>query len=259
MLVDAGDDPGRAELFAFLASTRVLISFLPLTRETRNLLDRATLSQLPRGAWLVNVARGPIVVEEDLLALLDEGHLAGATLDVFREEPLPPGHPFWHHPRITLTPHTSAVTLANIAGAALDVNAGETIGTLSGGGTAGGNITLNANTLTVNQAINATYTGIVSGAGGIDKQGAGMLTLSGANTYTGATAVNTGTLRVGAANRIADASAVTVASGAIFDLNTFADLQKLPGLLEKRGYKTADIEAIMHGNWLRFFGEVLPA
>jgi hypothetical protein len=66
---------------------------------------------LPRGALLVNVARGTIVVDEDLIALLDEGHLAGATLDVFREEPLPPGHPFWHHPRITLTPHTSAVTL----------------------------------------------------------------------------------------------------------------------------------------------------
>ena len=101
---------GQAELFAFLASARVLVCFLPSTRETRDLLDRATLSRLPRGAWLVNVARGPIVVDEDLIALLDEGHLAGATLDVFREEPLPPGHPFWHHPRITLTPHTSAVT-----------------------------------------------------------------------------------------------------------------------------------------------------
>jgi len=102
---------GQAELFVFLASARVLVCFLPSTRETRDLLNRATLSRLPRGAWLVNVARGPIVVDDDLIALLDEGHLAGATLDVFREEPLPRGHPFWHHPRITLTPHTSAVTV----------------------------------------------------------------------------------------------------------------------------------------------------
>jgi glyoxylate/hydroxypyruvate reductase A len=102
---------GQAELFVFLASARVLVCFLPSTRETRDLLNRATLSRLPRGAWLVNVARGPIVVDDDLIALLDEGHLAGATLDVFREEPLPQGHPFWHHPRITLTPHTSAVTV----------------------------------------------------------------------------------------------------------------------------------------------------
>ena len=118
---------------------------------------------------------------------------------------------------------TSAVTMANIAGATLDVNASETIGTLSGGGTTGGNITLNASTLAVKQAANGTYTGIVSGTGGIDKQGTGVLTLSGANTYTGATAVNAGTLRLGAANRIADTSAVTVASGAIFDLNSLAE------------------------------------
>ena len=68
-------------------------------------------SRLPRGAYVVNVARGALVVDDDLLALLDSGHLAGATLDVFRDEPLPPAHPFWHHPRITLTPHVSAVTL----------------------------------------------------------------------------------------------------------------------------------------------------
>jgi glyoxylate/hydroxypyruvate reductase A len=102
---------GSTELRPFLASTRVLVCLLPSTHETRDFLGRATLSQLPRGAWLVNVARGRIVVDEDLIALLDEGHLAGATLDVFRDEPLPAGHPFWHHPRITLTPHTSAVTM----------------------------------------------------------------------------------------------------------------------------------------------------
>jgi glyoxylate/hydroxypyruvate reductase A len=60
---------------------------------------------------VVNIARGEILVDADLVALLDSGHLAGATLDVFREEPLPSGHPFWHHPQIALTPHVSAVTL----------------------------------------------------------------------------------------------------------------------------------------------------
>jgi len=102
---------GVAELPHFLARSQVLVCLLPSTPETRGLLDRARLGQLPRGAHLVNVARGDIVVDTDLLEALDEGHLAGATLDVFREEPLPPSHPFWHHPRITLTPHVSALTL----------------------------------------------------------------------------------------------------------------------------------------------------
>jgi glyoxylate/hydroxypyruvate reductase A len=102
---------GAAELSAFLARTRVLVCFLPSTPATRGLLDRAALESLPRGAHVVNIARGDILVDEALVALLDSGHLAGATLDVFREEPLPSGHPFWHHPHITLTPHVSAVTL----------------------------------------------------------------------------------------------------------------------------------------------------
>ncbi len=106
---------GRGELRSFLAASRVLVCLVPSTRETRGLLDRAALESLPRGAHLVNVARGDIVVDEDLVAALDSGHLAGATLDVFRAEPLPSGHPFWHHPRITLTPHASAVTLAEDA------------------------------------------------------------------------------------------------------------------------------------------------
>ena len=102
---------GDGELGEFLAGTRVLVCLLPLTPETENILDRRTLSQLMPGAYLINVARGAHLVEEDLLALLDSGHLAGATLDVFRTEPLPPGHPFWRHPKLTITPHTSARTL----------------------------------------------------------------------------------------------------------------------------------------------------
>src|SRR4029453_16432023 len=97
-----------AELEEFLAKAHVLVCLLPSTPDTASLLDRVSLEALPAGAHIVNVARGGIVVDDDLIALLDNGHLGGATLDVFREEPLPPHHPFWHHPRITLTPHVSA-------------------------------------------------------------------------------------------------------------------------------------------------------
>jgi glyoxylate/hydroxypyruvate reductase len=102
---------GMNELEPFLSVTRFLVCLLPLTAETENLLDRARLGCLPRGAFLVNVARGGLVVDRDLLALLDEAHLAGAMLDVFRDEPLPADNPFWHHRRVVLTPHVSAVTL----------------------------------------------------------------------------------------------------------------------------------------------------
>ena len=95
----------------FLAATRVLVNLLPLTPETRDIINRETLSRLLPGAYVINVARGAHLVDEDLLALIESGHVAGATLDVFRTEPLPAGHPFWQHPRITLTPHTSARTL----------------------------------------------------------------------------------------------------------------------------------------------------
>ena len=102
---------GLEQLPNFLKATRVLVNLLPLTAETENILNRAHLSQLQPGAYLINVARGHHLVEEDLLALLAEGHMAGATLDVFRVEPLPQDHPFWQHPKITVTPHASARTL----------------------------------------------------------------------------------------------------------------------------------------------------
>ena len=102
---------GRAELPAFLARSDVLVCLLPSTPDTRDLLDRDTMRLLPPGATLVNVARGDIVVDADLVELLDVGHLSGATLDVFREEPLPPAHPFWRHPAIVVTPHVSAATM----------------------------------------------------------------------------------------------------------------------------------------------------
>ena len=106
---------GMEALDAFLGGTRVLVSLLPLTAETNNLLDRRRLSTLPRGAYVINVARGAQLAEPDLLTLIRSGHIAGATLDVFRNEPLPAPHPFWEEPRITITPHIAAITIRSEA------------------------------------------------------------------------------------------------------------------------------------------------
>ncbi len=123
---------GSAQFDAFLAATRVLVCLLPLTPATRDILNRQTLSRLQAGGYVINVARGAHLVDYDLISLLDSGHLAGAMLDVFRTEPLPAEHPFWSHPRISLTPHTSARTLrdesiAQIADKIQALERGETI------------------------------------------------------------------------------------------------------------------------------------
>ena len=123
---------GAGQFDEFLAGTRVLVNLLPLTPETENILDRRTLGLLRPGGYVINVARGAHLVDEDLLALVDSGHLAGAALDVFRTEPLPPEHPFWREPKITVTPHTSARTLrdesiAQIAGKIRALQRGEPI------------------------------------------------------------------------------------------------------------------------------------
>jgi len=96
---------------AFLDDVKVLVNLLPATPDTENVLDARTFDRLARGGYLVNVARGTHLVEADLIAALAEGSLAAATLDVFRHEPLAPDHPFWREPRITITPHSSALTL----------------------------------------------------------------------------------------------------------------------------------------------------
>jgi glyoxylate/hydroxypyruvate reductase A len=101
---------GDAELGAVLAEAGIVVCLLPLTDATRGLLDRRTLGLLPRGAVLINLARGPLVVQDDLLAALDAGALRHAVLDVFDVEPLPAGHPYWAHDRITVTPHVAAPT-----------------------------------------------------------------------------------------------------------------------------------------------------
>ncbi|MDO9405659.1 MAG: glyoxylate/hydroxypyruvate reductase A [Polaromonas sp.] len=125
---------GPAEFDDFLARTRILVCMLPLTPETRDIVNRQTLLKLLPGAYFINVARGAQVVEEDLLALIDSGHIAGATLDVTREEPLPAGHPFWQRPEITLTPHISAQTVVReaIRQIAAKINAGLDSPELSG-------------------------------------------------------------------------------------------------------------------------------
>ncbi len=102
----AGED-GLAEM---LAETDILVCALPRTLETEGILDRRCFARLPRGAHIVNVARGEHLVEEDLLEALDAGQISGATLDVFRTEPLPPGHPFWRHPAIRITPHSAGLS-----------------------------------------------------------------------------------------------------------------------------------------------------
>ena len=102
---------GAARLAEFLGRSRVLIVLAPLTPETTDFFNAERLAMLPEGALLINVARGGLVVEEDLLAALDSGRLGGAALDVFRTEPLPAQHRFWSHPRVRITPHVAARTL----------------------------------------------------------------------------------------------------------------------------------------------------
>jgi len=99
---------GRSELHAFLHRCDMLVCLLPLTAETRGILDAETFGGLAHGAFVINAARGAHLVEADLLAALDSGHLAGATLDVFHSEPLPPDSPLWRHPKVLITPHVAS-------------------------------------------------------------------------------------------------------------------------------------------------------
>jgi glyoxylate/hydroxypyruvate reductase A len=123
---------GEAQLQDFLAASRIVVCLLPLTSETDSILNARSLAQIRPGGYVINVARGAHVVDADLLAAIDSGHLAGATLDVFRVEPLPQGHAFWNHPKITVTPHTSARTLrsesiAQIARKIAALQSGQTV------------------------------------------------------------------------------------------------------------------------------------
>jgi glyoxylate/hydroxypyruvate reductase A len=102
---------GADGLAAMAARSDVLVCLLPLTPQTRGIIDAGLLARLPRGAFVINGARGAHVVDEALLAALESGQVAGAALDVFEPEPLPPGHPYWTHPRVVMTPHAASATI----------------------------------------------------------------------------------------------------------------------------------------------------
>lgn len=106
---------GAAGLDAMLAQTDILVCLLPLTPDTRGVINARTLALLPRGAFLINAARGGHVVADDLLAALDSGHIAGAALDVFEPEPLPADHRFWTHPKVLVWPHAASITIPSSA------------------------------------------------------------------------------------------------------------------------------------------------
>lgn len=101
---------GPQDLAGFLARSEIVICVLPLTADTAGILDARAFAAMPRGGYVINIGRGQHLVEEDLLAALDSGQLAGAALDVFRTEPLPASSPLWSHPRVLATPHIAAAT-----------------------------------------------------------------------------------------------------------------------------------------------------
>ncbi len=102
---------GAEGLDAMLAQSDFLVCLLPLTPETRGIINARTLALLPRGAFVLNAARGGHVVDSALLAALESGHVAAAALDVFEPEPLPAEHPYWAHPRVVMTPHAASITI----------------------------------------------------------------------------------------------------------------------------------------------------
>jgi glyoxylate/hydroxypyruvate reductase A len=113
---------GPEGLKALARRSEILACLLPLTRETEGVLNAELFARMPKGAAIVNAGRGAHLIEADLLAALEDGQLSAAVLDVFAEEPLPPNHPFWDHPRIIVTPHVAAATHAPSAAAAIAEN-----------------------------------------------------------------------------------------------------------------------------------------
>lgn len=101
---------GNNQKNTFLSRSNILVCLLPLTKETTGILNNTLFKELPKQAYVINVARGGHLVDEDLLEYVNNGHLAGAGLDVFHQEPLPAEHPFWNHPKIHITPHVASVS-----------------------------------------------------------------------------------------------------------------------------------------------------
>lgn len=113
---------GETGLPDFLARSDILVCLLPLTPQTRDILNADLFAQLPQGARVINAARGGHLVEADFLVALDSGQLGGATLDVFRTEPLPQDHPFWRHPKIRVTPHIASMIDAETGASVIAAN-----------------------------------------------------------------------------------------------------------------------------------------
>ena len=104
---------GIDRLDTVLQEADIAVVLLPLTEQTIDVMDKVAFNAMPRGSFLINCSRGEVIVEEHLIAALDSGRLAGATLDAFREEPLPAGHPLWSHPKIRVTPHIASLSAAD--------------------------------------------------------------------------------------------------------------------------------------------------
>ncbi len=115
---------GEKGLAETLARAEILVLLLPSTPDTRGILNAERLALLPRGAAIVNPGRGDLIDDDALLAALDAGRLSNATLDTFRQEPLPPDHPFWDHPKVTITPHIASATRADTAAEAVTAQIG---------------------------------------------------------------------------------------------------------------------------------------
>lgn len=109
-------------LHEVLSVSDIVVNLLPLTPATEGVLDTSAFAAMRQGATLINLARGKHVVDDDLLAALDRGNLSGAVLDVFNQEPLPPDHPFWSHPVVTVTPHVAAETDPQSAASVIAAN-----------------------------------------------------------------------------------------------------------------------------------------
>lgn len=100
---------GNQQLDNFLGESNILICLLPLTSSTKGILNKTNLQVLPEGSWVINLGRGGHVVDNDLIDMIDSGHIDGANLDVFSKEPLPADHPYWSHPKIYITPHIASL------------------------------------------------------------------------------------------------------------------------------------------------------
>lgn len=113
---------GESGLSKAVSNATILVNILPYTTDTEGILNKVLLQSLPKEAFLINVGRGEHLVEEDLISVLNNNHLSGALLDVFKTEPLPENHPFWEHPKIQITPHVAALTNIGTATAGIIEN-----------------------------------------------------------------------------------------------------------------------------------------